>query len=135
MESYRPRIIAFCCDRSGYSAADMAGRLHLALPDGVEVIRVPCAGRIDAMHVLQALEQGADGVLIFACHENNCRSLTGPRIAKTRMDRVHEIMGKIGIERERLELHHVAKNQGAKFAEIIQKKNEDLVRLGSTCVK
>jgi F420-non-reducing hydrogenase iron-sulfur subunit len=135
LESHRPRIIAFCCDKSGYGAADMAGRLHLALPDGVEVIRVPCAGRIDAMHMLQALEQGVDGVLVFACHENNCQSLTGSRLAKTRMRRVHEMMGKIGIEQERLQLHHVATNQGARFAEIIQKKNEDLMRLGSRSVK
>ena len=76
MESFCPRIVAFCCDKSGYVAADMAGKLGMSLPESVEVIRVPCAGRIDALHLLQALENGTDGVLIFACHEENCQSLT-----------------------------------------------------------
>lgn len=135
MESFRPRIVAFCCDKSGYVAADMAGKLGMSLPESVEVIRVPCAGRIDALHLLQALENGTDGVLIFACHEENCQSLTGNRMAEARMGYVHGIMEHIGLEKERLELCNLATNNGAKFAETVNKKFEDLKRLGPSPVK
>ena len=135
MESFGPRIVAFCCDKSGYVAADMVGELFMSLPEGLDVIRVPCAGRIDAFHMLQALENGADGVLIFACHEENCQSLTGNLVVKARMGYVHAIMEKIGFERERLELCNVATNNGVKFAETVQKKCEDLKILGPSPVK
>jgi F420-non-reducing hydrogenase iron-sulfur subunit len=135
MESLSPRIVAFCCDKSGYVAADMVGRLGMSLPESLEVIRVPCAGRIDAFHMLQALENGADGVLIFACHEGNCQSLTGNLIVKARMGYVYGIMEKIGFERERLELCNVATNNGAKFAETVQRKYNDLKRLGPSPLK
>ncbi len=133
--SFYPRIVAFCCDKSGYVAADMAGELGMSLPEGLDIIRVPCAGRIDSFHVLKALENGTDGVLIFACHEENCQSLTGNRMAKTRMGYVHGIMENIGLERERLEFCNVATNNGAKFAETVRRKCEDLERLGPNPLK
>ncbi|MCK5552516.1 MAG: hydrogenase iron-sulfur subunit [Deltaproteobacteria bacterium] len=135
MDSFNPRIVAFCCDKSAYVAADMAGELGKSLPEGLDIIRVPCAGRIDAFHMLQALENGADGVLIFACHEENCQSLTGILMAKARMGYVCGIMENIGLEKERLELCNLATNNGAKFAETVQKKFDDLKRLGPSPVK
>lgn len=135
MELFSPRIVAFCCDKSGYVAADMAGKLGLSMPESLDVIRVPCAGRIDSLHILRALENGADGVLIFACHEENCQSLMGNLMVKARMGYVHGIMEKIGLERERLELCNLATNNGAKFAEVVQGKYEDLRRLGPSPVK
>jgi len=133
--SFIPSIVAFCCDKSGYVAADMAGELGMSLPEGLDIIRIPCAGRIDAFHMLQALEKGADGVLIFACHEENCQSLTGNLMAKARMGYVYGIMEKIGLERERLELCNLATNNGAKFAETVRRKCDDLKRLGPSLVK
>ncbi len=135
MEPFSPRIIAFCCDKSGYLAADMAGRLGMSLPESLNVVRVPCAGRVDALHMLQALENGADGVLIFACHEENCQSLTGNLRAKARVGYVHGIMERIGLEKERLELCNLATNNGAKLAETVRKKYEYLKGLGPSPVK
>lgn len=135
MESFSPRIVAFCCDKSGYVAADMAGKLGISLPESLEVVRIPCAGRIDARHMLEALEKGADGVLVFACHEENCQSLTGNLMAKARMGYVHQIMERIGLEKERLGLCNLATNNGAKFAETVREKFEELKRLGPSPVK
>ncbi len=135
MESFSPRIVAFCCDKSGYVAADMAGKLGISLPESLEVVRIPCAGRIDARHMLEALEKGADGVLVFACHEENCQSLTGNLVAKARMGYVHQIMERIGLEKERLGLCNLATNNGAKFAETVREKFEELKRLGPSPVK
>jgi coenzyme F420-reducing hydrogenase delta subunit len=43
---------------------------------------------------------------------------------------VHEIMERIGLENERLEICNLATNNGAKFAETVRRKFEDLRRLG-----
>ncbi len=130
MPDFDPKIVAFCCDQSGYPAADMAGSLKLEIPGNVEIVRVPCAGRIETLYLLKALEKGADGVLVFACYEDNCQFLRGNLRVKGRLGYAHGLMEKIGLEKERLELCHLTTNQGVIFAETLQRKKEELRRLG-----
>ena len=130
MPDFDPRIVAFCCDQSGYPAADMAGSLRLRIPANVEIVRVPCAGRIETLYLLKALEKGADGVLVFACYEDNCQFLRGNLRVKGRLSYAHGLMEKIGLEKERLEICHLTTNQGVIFAETLQRKKEELRRLG-----
>ncbi len=130
MSAFVPKIIAFCCDQSGYAAADMAGALKLELPKNVEIVRVPCAGRIETIYLLKALEKGADGVLVFACFEENCQFLRGNLRAKSRVSYAHRMLEKIGLEKERLEICHLATNSGVKLAEALRQKSEQLRKLG-----
>ncbi len=130
MSDFDPKIIAFCCDQSGYPAADMAGTLKLNLPKNIEIVRVPCAGRIETIYLLKALERGADGVLVFACHEENCQFLRGNLRAKGRLSYAHRMLEKIGLEKERLEIFHLATNNGVKWAEALCRKSEQLRKLG-----
>ena len=135
MPEFIPKMVAFCCDQSGYPAADMAGNLKLKLPQNVEIVRVPCAGRIETVYLLRALEKGADGVLIFGCYEENCQFLRGNFRAKSRLSYASQILEKIGLERERLEFCHLATNCGVKFVETLQQKSEALKKLGPNPAK
>jgi F420-non-reducing hydrogenase iron-sulfur subunit len=130
MEEFVPKIIAFCCDQSGYVAADMAAALKLDIPGTVEIVRVPCAGRVEAVYMLQALERGADGVMIFACYEENCQFLRGNLRARGRLSYVHRMLETIGVQKERIEICHVATNSGVKFVEALRQKSEQLKKLG-----
>ncbi len=130
MSGFDPKIIAFCCDQSGYAAADMAGSLKLRLPGNVEIVRVPCAGRIETIHLLKALEQGAEGVVIFACYEENCQFLRGNLRAKSRLSYAHKLLEKAGLEKERIEICHVATNSGVKLVETLRRKSEQLKAMG-----
>lgn len=62
--SFEPEIIAFSCHYCAFAAADLAGSMRLNYPTNVKVVKLPCSGRIDVIHILQAFEAGADGVLI-----------------------------------------------------------------------
>jgi F420-non-reducing hydrogenase iron-sulfur subunit len=135
MADFDPKIIAFCCDQSGYPAADMAGTLKLKLPKNVEIVRVPCAGRIETIYLLKALEKGADGVLIFACYEDNCQFLRGNLRAQGRLSYAHKMLEKIGLEKERLEIYHLATNSGTRLAEALHRKSEQLRKLGPNPAK
>lgn len=135
MTDFNPKIVAFCCDQSGYLAADMAGTLKLNLPKEVEIVRVPCAGRIETIYLLKALEKGADGILIFACYEDNCQFLRGNLRAKGRLSYAHRMMERIGLEKERLEICHLATNQGVKLAETLRQKVEQLKKLGPNPIR
>ncbi len=130
MSGFEPKIIAFCCDQSGYPSLDMAERLGLRLPKNVEFVRVPCAGRIETIYLLRALERGTDGILIFACYEENCQFLRGNLRVKGRLSYAHRVLEKIGLEKERLEICHLATNSGARFAEVLRRKSDALKKLG-----
>ena len=135
MSDFDPKMVAFCCDQSGYPAADMAGDLRLSFPRNVEIVRVPCAGRIETIYLLKALEKGADGVLIFGCYEENCQFLRGNLRAKGRLLYAQQILERIGLEKERLEICHLATNCGVRFAEKLQQKSEVLKELGPNLCK
>jgi F420-non-reducing hydrogenase iron-sulfur subunit len=135
MTDFDPKIIGFCCDQSGYPAADMAGTLRLKLPKNVEIVRVPCAGRIDTIYLIKALEKGADGVLIFACHEENCQFLQGNIRIRGRLSYAHRMLEKIGLEKERIEICPLATNSGVKLAEALHRKSEQLKKLGPNPAK
>jgi F420-non-reducing hydrogenase iron-sulfur subunit len=135
MSDFVPKIIAFCCDQSGYPAADQAGALHLRFPDNIEIVRVPCAGRIETIYLLKALEKGADGVLVFACYEENCQFLHGNLRSKGRLSYAHHMLEKIGLEKERIDICHLATNCGVRFVEALQQKSEELRKLGPNPAK
>jgi coenzyme F420-reducing hydrogenase delta subunit len=61
---FSPDIIAFCCHYCAYAAADLAGSMRLDYPPSVKIVEVPCSGKVDPIYVLEALEEGADGVLV-----------------------------------------------------------------------
>jgi len=64
MEDFNPEIIAFCCHYCAYAAADLAGSMRLDYPASIKIVEVPCTGKVDPIYILQALEDGADGVLV-----------------------------------------------------------------------
>ncbi len=62
--TFQPQIVAFCCHYCAYAAADLAGGLRVQYPPSVKVIELPCAGKVDVIHLLRAFEDGADGVMV-----------------------------------------------------------------------
>ena len=57
-------LLAYACHHCAYAAADLAGSMRLQYPPTVRVVRLPCTGRLDALHVLRAFEEGVDGVFV-----------------------------------------------------------------------
>ncbi len=61
---FDPLLVVFCCRHCAYAAADLAGGLRIQYPPSVRIVEVPCSGRVDAVEMLHAFEQGADGVIV-----------------------------------------------------------------------
>ncbi len=59
-----PQIIAFCCHHCAYAAADLAGSMRLQYPTNVKIVKLPCTGKVEVLHLLEAFEDGADGVFV-----------------------------------------------------------------------
>ncbi|MBW1895438.1 MAG: hydrogenase iron-sulfur subunit, partial [Deltaproteobacteria bacterium] len=103
-----PQIIAFCCRNSAYEAGEMARIFGNVLPEGLQMIKVPCAGKVDVDYILTAFQAGADGVLVFACHKDNCKSQWGNTFAEWRVEDAVRMLEEIGLERERLQFATIA---------------------------
>jgi coenzyme F420-reducing hydrogenase delta subunit/ferredoxin len=112
-------LVAFCCENSAFDSARMASLTGLPLPDGLQLVRVPCAGRVDLQYVLKALESGADGVMIMGCHDESCKSVRGNRLAKKRTEIIGEALGDLSLGKERLLFESCAPGMGWEFSEIV----------------
>jgi heterodisulfide reductase subunit A-like polyferredoxin/coenzyme F420-reducing hydrogenase delta subunit len=123
-------LVAFCCENSAFDSARMASLTGLPLPKGLQLVRVPCAGRVDLQYLLKALEAGADGVMIIGCHDESCKSVRGNRLAKKRMEIMGEALGDVGLEKERLFFESCAPGMGWEFAEIATRAEVVLRDLG-----
>jgi len=135
VQEYSPKIIGFLCRWCSYAGADLAGTMRLQYPPNLRIIQVPCTGKIDILHLLQAFEVGADTVFISGCHEGDCHYMAGNYYARKRVERAKEILQKVGLEPERLEMFHVSASEGPKFAAVAREMTERAYRLGPNPVK
>jgi F420-non-reducing hydrogenase iron-sulfur subunit len=104
--------------------------MRLQYPPQVRILRVPCTGRVDVVHVLEALLNGADGVFLSGCLLGDCRYTEGNRRAAKRVSRIKEILGQIGIEPERVEIYFNSAGMGAEFAKTCRDFTERIRGLG-----
>jgi len=135
MASFEPVIVAFCCEYCAYTAADTAGSERLSYPPNVKIIGVPCAGRVDAIHILKAFEKGADGVFVAACLEGDCHYENGNIRASKRVNYIRNLLEETGIGGERLEMVAVSAGMGARFAAVAKEITEKIRRLGPNPIK
>lgn len=121
-----PTIVAFCCQNSGLEAARMAASFGMPLPKGLKTVAVPCAGKVDIDYVMHALAEGADGVVVMACHNKNCKSEKGTLYAKWRTANAQSMLEAIGVEKERICFATTAANMGADFSSIVMEMEQRL---------
>lgn len=135
MENFEPEIVAFCCHYCAYTAADMAGSKRISYPSNVKIIRVPCTGKVDAIHLMKALEKGADGVYVAGCLEGDCHFKNGNIRANARVNRVKESLEQLGWETGRVAMVNISAGMGERFAETAQEFTETIRQLGPNPVK
>ena len=109
--------------------------MRLSYPSCVKVIQVPCTGRVDIIHLLKAIEDGADGVYVAGCLEGECHFLSGNLKARKRVLHVKRILEEIGLEPERIEMFNLSAGEGPRFAEIAREMVERIEKLGPSPVK
>ena len=131
-ERWKPRIVAFLCNWCSYAGADLAGVSRYQYPPNVRVIRTMCSGGMSKSYILQALLNGADGVFIAGCHIGDCHYISGNENAYLRMDHLRNLLKKLGIEEERIEIHQVSASEGKKFSELITEFTDKIKKLGES---
>ncbi|MFQ3566955.1 MAG: hydrogenase iron-sulfur subunit [Aggregatilineales bacterium] len=128
--SRKPIIIGFLCNWCSYRAADLAGTSRVRYPAVLRDIRIMCTGRLDPTFVIQALRQGADGVLVMGCHPGQCHYLEGNYKAMRRMALTRRTLAQLGVHPDRVQLAWASAAQGTLFAETVTAMTETIARLG-----
>ncbi len=132
---FEPVILAIACHYCSYAAADLAGSMRLQYPANIKIIRVPCTGKVDVIHILHAFEDGADGVYIAGCEEGGCHFNIGNLHAKRRVYYAKKLIREVGLEPERVEMFNIAASSGPRFAEMARLMTERVKRLGPSPIR
>ncbi len=134
-EEFQPLIIGFLCRWCASAAADLAGTTRIQYPPTLRPIRVNCSGSVDPIYVLRAFLEGADGVLIGACHPGDCHYINGNLKVRRRVAIIKEVMEALGLEKERLMLEWISTSEAVKFAETVKRFTEKLKKMGPSPLK
>jgi F420-non-reducing hydrogenase iron-sulfur subunit len=134
-QEFTPDITVFTCIYCGYMAADTAGSLRIEYPANIKIVRLPCTGKTDIQYLLDAFEEGADGVYVVACSLGNCHHEHGNERGLARVKRAKGILESTGIEPERLDMFFVSGGMGATFAEIARGMTARIEKLGPSPLK
>lgn len=132
---FEPEITAFYCIYCGYMAADTAGALEIQYPANVKFVRMPCTGKTDVRYLLEAFEQGADGVYVVACPIGNCHHVRGNERGQARLKRAKKLLDEIGIGGERLDIFFMSGSQALAFANAARTMTERVRKLGPNPLK
>lgn len=80
-----PTLVTFICDWSLRENADLE-ILESYPQDQVNVVHIPCTGRIDPQHALMALDSGVKGVLVCGCKPGECHFKRGTYVASCKLN-------------------------------------------------
>jgi len=130
MSEFEPKILAYCCNFCAFAAADLAGAMRIQYPPTVRIILLPCTGKVDALHLMKAFEDGADGVFVAGCLEGQCHYLEGNLRAKKRVAYVKRLLAEVDIDPERIEMFNLSSAMGGRFAEIVEEMTQKIKELG-----
>ncbi len=127
---WKPKLLGFLCRWCSYAGADLAGISRKKYPANIEVIRVPCSGRVPPLFIIKALRLGFDGVLVSGCYPGDCHYQTGNYLARRRMAITKKFLEYIGIEPQRIQASWVSASEGGKFAEVVTAVTKELKEIG-----
>jgi len=88
-----PSLAIFICDWCLRADSDLT--ILESYPDPVNVIHIPCSGRIDPQMALLALGRGYDGVLVCGCKPGECHYVRGTTIGSCKMEMLGRMYGQM----------------------------------------
>jgi len=109
--------------------------MRLKYPSSIKIIRIPCTGKIDVIHILRSFEKGADGVYVVGCEEGTCQYINGNFRARKRVEQAQQILDAIGIGGERAQMYNLSSGEGTRFAQFANEMDERIRKLGPNPIK
>ena len=96
-----PLIIGFCCQYGLYGTGLLSGFWRQAKA-GVQIVPVLCVAKVEAHHMLHALEMGAQGVFVAGCGEMCAREKTSFWVEQ-QIEKVKKVLVQLKLGEDRLQ--------------------------------
>jgi coenzyme F420-reducing hydrogenase delta subunit len=90
---------------------------------------------MDAVYILKAFEDGADGVYVVGCPVGNCHHVRGNERAYARIQHTKRMLDDVGLGGERLDMFFVSGGMGVSFADSAKEMTERIRALGPNPLK
>jgi coenzyme F420-reducing hydrogenase delta subunit len=100
-----PLILVFCCQWSEFSALDNPETV--LFKRNAVTLEVPCFKALDPVHVVNALQNGFDGVMAVVCSSQDCKLQEGRDVAERNMAVLKDFLKKRNML-ERFELYEAS---------------------------
>ena len=101
-ENVTPTMVTFICDWSLRVDQDLT-ILESYPEDQVNVIHIPCTGRVDPQHALMALDSGVNGVLVCGCKPGECHFKRGNHVASCKMGLLDTMLGQVQLPQKQIQ--------------------------------
>jgi len=124
------KILIIATNACAYPGADYAGQTHAEYATNTYIIRVPAPVIFPEDFYLRCFRKGIDGIIIMTCGHECPYEGAYERFAK-RIDNVHVLMKKVGIESKRLRLCAVCTVCARSFLKEVNEMNDTLSEIGS----
>ena len=109
--------------------------MRLQYPSNIQIILVPCTGKVDVLYMLRAFEKGADGVYLVGCLEGDCHFNNGNFRAHKRVEQAQKILDAIGVGGERAQMYNLSSSEAPRFAQIAIEMDEKIRKLGTNPIR
>ena len=126
---WEPRIVVFLCNWCLYSELDQADIAKVQKQPNVRIVKIPCLGRMDPLHVLMTLQEGIDGVLVAGCQLGDCHYRQGNFMAENRIAVLQTVLEATG-EKGRARFAHVSTVERGIFPRLVEEMREEVKALG-----
>lgn len=126
MSQYKPKVVCFSC-KFGWGYLTDEDTLSSKIENWIPII---CTGKIDATHMIDAFDEGADGILILGCPEGDCHYQDGNYEAKKRVYLLRRLLESIGIEKERIRIELSIDPEGRRIPQLVKEMSKELAKLG-----
>jgi len=118
-------IHLFYCANS-MTEAELQGLQARLGTDGLRTLSLPCSGKATIPYLLKAFETGAEGVVLCACPESQCKHLEGNLRASKRTEVVEGLLDEIGLGKGRVVVVTKEQGQSEKLIDTIQQLQAEL---------
>jgi coenzyme F420-reducing hydrogenase delta subunit/ferredoxin len=122
-EMASPKILVLCCQWAMFPDIEEKTNGH------TRCIFLPCAGRADTAHIVEAFVKGFDGVLIVACAEDDCKSEGAGGKVQRPISTLKGRLGQIGYG-ERIGFCTISPRYPEAFANELSKFSDQIANIG-----
>ena len=129
-ESFEPAIAGFFCEKCGKDCLGEASELPMDFPPHLKSIRLLCAEKVSPDMIQQALQNGADGVLICGCLVGKCQSAGKDAEVLAQIHQGKMVLKKMGLPQGRLRQEWICGPHADNVRSIVEEFAEQIRPLG-----